>query len=102
MTERVTITNEGGLKKVTTTTAGSKEGLDVTLLDSDGNDAGEEIIAQLEAINSLIPTKWDSFTGTYDVSNNLTIAVFKLSTTVISTITLSYDENNNLTNAVKT
>ena len=36
-TERVTITNEGGAKKVTVTTAGSREGLDVIQRDADGN-----------------------------------------------------------------
>lgn len=36
-TERVTITSEGGSKKVTVTTAGSREALDVVQRDADGN-----------------------------------------------------------------
>jgi len=109
MTERVTITNEGGLKKVTTTTAGSKETLDVTILDSSGADAATQIIAQLNnlvgfeiAPNDFIKvTRVPAGDGKGKIQT-VTIRTGGSSGTVVATLTLTYDTSGRFESVTKT
>ena len=109
MTERVTITNEGGLKKVTTTTAGSNEGLDVTLLDSDGNNAVTQILADL---NDLVgfqidPNDFIEVTrlGNGPAKGKIETVIFNTggaSGTLVATLTLAYDTDGKFKSVTKT
>ncbi|MFA5350288.1 MAG: hypothetical protein WC357_03020 [Candidatus Omnitrophota bacterium] len=90
------VTSPGGNEKVTTTTAGSKELLDVIIRGSGGDE-----------INSagLVYEEYDFIQCSYDSSNNLTTAVFKSggsSGSTVATLTMTYDSSNNLLTCTKT
>jgi hypothetical protein len=64
------------------------------------------VIAELQVLNSLVPTLYD-YIGplTYDVNSNLIGVVFKLGGAlgaVVSTLTLAYDGSNRLISVTKT
>jgi hypothetical protein len=66
-------------------------------------DKQDDVIAQLETINSLTPSKYDYIALSY-TGANLTGVVFKLGGsggTTVSTIVLAYDESDNLTSVTK-
>lgn len=63
----------------------------------------DTMIANLETLNSLVPTKFDYIALGY-TGANLTTAVYKLggaSGTTISTLTLAYDGSDNLISVTK-
>lgn len=63
----------------------------------------EDVLENLETLNSLVPTKYDYISLTY-TSENLTGVVFKLGGsggTTVSTLTLAYDVDDNLTTVTK-
>jgi len=64
----------------------------------------DEVIDELEVINSLVPTKYDYISLSY-TGSNLTGVVFKnggSAGSTASTLTLAYDGSNNLTSVTKT
>lgn len=60
----------------------------------------QDVLANLQALNSLVPTKYDNIELTY-VLGNLGVVVYKLGSTTVSTVTLSYDGSGNLISVVK-
>lgn len=63
-----------------------------------------EVLANLQTINSLTPTKYDYISLSY-TGANLTGVVFKLGGaggTTVSTLTLAYDGSDNLISVTKT
>lgn len=83
----------------TATLVSSRVAADVAIAASSQLDS---MISQLQTLNSLVPSVYDEVDLTYDVANNLTLAVFKHGATTVSTLTLTYDGSNNLTRVVKT
>ena len=73
---------------------------------SSANQASLDAIeAGLETINSLVPSRFDYISLSYDSSDNVTGVVYKLggsSGSTVSTLTLAYDSNNNVTSVTKT
>jgi len=64
----------------------------------------DEVIDELEVINSLVPTKYDYISLSY-TGSNLTGVVFKIggsAGSTASTLTLAYDGSDNLTSVTKT
>lgn len=60
----------------------------------------EDVLENLQALNSLAPSVYDTIDLTY-TSGNLTGVVFKLAAATVSTLTLTYDGSNNLTKVEK-
>jgi hypothetical protein len=60
----------------------------------------QDVLANLQAINSLVPTVFDNIALSY-TGGDLTQVVYKLGATVVSTLTLTY-AGGNLTSVVKT
>lgn len=64
------------------------------------------VIAELEALNSLVPSVYDYIGGiTYDANSNLTQVVFRnggAGGAIVSTLTMTYDVNNRLTSVTRT
>jgi hypothetical protein len=65
-----------------------------------------QVLAQLQTLNSLVPTVYDYIGGfTYDVNSNLTQVVFRLGGAlgvIVSTLTMTYDISNRLTSVTRT
>lgn len=64
------------------------------------------VLAQLQALNSLVPAVYDYIGGfTYDVNSNLTQVVFRnggAGGVIVSTLTMTYDGSNRLTSVTRT
>mgnify|MGYP007044001748 CR=1 FL=1 len=61
--------------------------------------------AGLQTINSLVPSRFDYISLSYDSNDNVTGVVYKLggsSGSTVSTLTLAYDSNDNVTSVTKT
>jgi len=64
----------------------------------------DDVITELQVINSLVPDAFDYIALSY-TSSNLTEALFKTGGSggsTVSTLTLAYDESNQLTSVTKT
>ena len=81
-----------------------------TFVDVKANPAGkllvsdEDVLIELQTINSLVPSKFDYISLSYTLGN-VTTVVYKnggAGGTTISTLTLSYDGSGNLTSVTKT
>ncbi len=82
-----------------TYTKSSGSGTDVSPFIPEHYDSAAQ--TELQTLNSLIPSKYDNVTLTYDGSNRLSGVVFKLALVTISTLTLAYDGSGNLSTVVK-
>lgn len=81
-----------------------------TIVDVKANPAGkllvsdEDVLKELQTINSLVPSKFDYISLSYTLGN-VTTVVYKnggAGGTTISTLTLAYDGSGNLTSVTKT
>ena len=60
----------------------------------------EDVLENLETLNSLAPSVYDTIDLSY-TGSNLTGVVFKLGAATVSTLTLTYDGSDNLTKVEK-
>lgn len=94
-TKRVIIGSEtDDTKKIDLKTNGLVVTVPVSLYDSSGS--------QINLTSGLITAPYNSITLTYDGSNNLTSALYKLSGVNVNTLTMTYDGSGNLLTVTKT
>jgi hypothetical protein len=81
------------------------------ILDSSGDrispsteTSSQQIVSQLQTLNSLVPGVYDYISLAYNTTSDLTGATFKLGGTggtVVSSLLLAYDTSSNLTSVTK-
>ena len=71
----------------------------VELLDENGDSINSENPLSINALNKLVPEKYDEISLSY-TGDNLTTVVYKLASVTVATLTLSYT-GDNLTNVSK-